>query len=144
MCQSRDFPTELCCNTIIHLLFHNFYCIDSYFIFKLKYISCFTTFYCIDPYFIFKLTIFKILVFLVFFFEKSSCYTSSIKNCTLNNLLYRGFSVRLNIAYCVSCTEYCILHYNPCNMCFEHTMFKQTENPQYYSNVDKPLWEHMH
>ena len=21
-CQSRDFPTELCCNTIIHLLFH--------------------------------------------------------------------------------------------------------------------------
>ena len=24
MCQSRDFPTELCCNTIIHLLFHYF------------------------------------------------------------------------------------------------------------------------
>ena len=23
-CQSRDFPTELCCNTIIHLLFHYF------------------------------------------------------------------------------------------------------------------------
>ena len=24
-CQSRDFPTKLCCNTIIHLLFH--YCL---------------------------------------------------------------------------------------------------------------------
>ena len=23
-CQSRDFPTELCCNTIIRLLFHYF------------------------------------------------------------------------------------------------------------------------
>ena len=32
-CQSRDFPTELCCNTIIHLLFH---CIDPYFIFKFE------------------------------------------------------------------------------------------------------------
>ena len=38
MCQSRDFPTELCCNTIIHLLFHCFYCIDPYFIFKLTII----------------------------------------------------------------------------------------------------------
>ena len=35
MCQSRNFPTELCCNTIIHLLFHYFYCIDPYIIFKL-------------------------------------------------------------------------------------------------------------
>ena len=24
ICQSRDFPTELCCNTIVHLLFHYF------------------------------------------------------------------------------------------------------------------------
>ena len=24
ICQSRDFPTELCCNTIIHHLFHYF------------------------------------------------------------------------------------------------------------------------
>ena len=41
-CQSRDVPTKLHCNTIIHVLFHYFYCIN--------------------PYFIFKLTIFKILV----------------------------------------------------------------------------------
>ena len=28
-CQSRDFPTELCCNTIIHLLFHYFLLLGS-------------------------------------------------------------------------------------------------------------------
>ena len=35
MCQSRDFPTELYCNTIIHLLFHYFLLPNPYFIFNL-------------------------------------------------------------------------------------------------------------
>ena len=35
-CQCRDFPTELCCNTIIHLLFHYVLLLESYFIFKIN------------------------------------------------------------------------------------------------------------
>ena len=49
---------------------------------------------------------------------------------------YCGFSVYLNIAYCISCTQYCVLHYNPwpcisstCT-CMLYAMFGQTENLQ--------------
>ena len=37
--QCSDFLTELCCNTIIHLLFHYFYCLDPYFINNFLYTS---------------------------------------------------------------------------------------------------------
>ena len=37
--ENSDFPIEVYCNTIIHLLFHYFYCIDPYFIFKLTFLK---------------------------------------------------------------------------------------------------------
>ena len=35
----------------------------------------------------------------------------------------KRISVHLNIAHCISHTEYCVLHYNPCDLCNMH--FKQ-------------------